>query len=93
VPRKKSPDARDEVMSARFSKDEAAEVDTARGAEERSVWLRRVAIAAIERLRAPAEPAVTPASAETKEPKTRAKGPCEHRIPPGSYCRRCDRLI
>jgi hypothetical protein len=90
VPRKKSPDARDEVMSARFNATEAAGIDAARGTDERGVWLRRIALAALERLRTPAE---APASAETKEPKRAAKGPCEHRIQPGSYCRRCGRLI
>lgn len=32
-------------------------------------------------------------TAPERENKTRAKGPCEHRVSPGSYCRRCDRLI
>jgi hypothetical protein len=93
VPRKKSPDAKNVTMSARFSEAEAAMIDEARGTEDRSVFVRRAALAAIERLRSPAEAPARPASAETKEPKPRAKGPCDHRIPPGSYCRRCDRLI
>jgi len=27
------------------------------------------------------------------EPEPESKGPCEHRIPPGSFCTRCGRLI
>jgi PadR family transcriptional regulator PadR len=27
------------------------------------------------------------------EPEAAGKGPCEHRIPPGAYCRTCERLI
>jgi len=54
-------------MSARFSESEAALIDAARGAEERGVWLRRVALAAAERVRrdrttAPRKPKAAPAA-------------------------------
>jgi PadR family transcriptional regulator PadR len=28
-----------------------------------------------------------------QDPEPASEGPCEHRIPPGAYCRRCGRLI
>lgn len=120
VPRKKSPDAKDVTMSARFSEAEAELIDAARGTTERSVWLREAALVVLRRKQdsgipdqerdpyahrypRPVRPTQGPVSDSPGNPvpvtelrsarKPVAKGPCEHRVKPGSYCTRCGRLI
>lgn len=64
-------------MSARFSEAEAAMIDEARGAEDRSVWLRRAALAAVARQRPPAGAADRQAGAAA-ENRAAARGDCPH---------------
>jgi hypothetical protein len=107
VPRKKSPDARDITMSARFSETEAAAIDAARGNTDRSVWLRGVALAAARASRRKPLPTdVITITADERMPEGFAAmttsldqpaavipvtGKCPHRIPPGAWCKTCGR--
>lgn len=81
-------------MSARFSEAEAAEIDTARGTEERGVWIRRAVLAAVERQQPPVGHADRQAEA-VRQNHAAAKGDCRH--PPnrriGNYCGACQRTV
>jgi hypothetical protein len=125
VPRRKSPDPRDRTAAARFTESEFAAIERARGATDRSVWLRNVALKAAG-LPADPEPAsigpyrfqliaderMPPGSMAlvshdadgnpsvaridgvgTQAEPSEDKGPCLHRVKPGSFCRSCNRLI
>jgi hypothetical protein len=75
-------------MSARFSTAEAALVDAVRGETERGPWLWRIALSAAQ---GAADVPLVPQ--EPERSRNPAKGACPHRVPPGAWCKRCDRLI
>lgn len=86
--RKPMPDGRRNTYSTKLSDAEAASVDAAVKASGllAAAWVRQALVSA----------AAGPGAAEPvpEAPrKSRAKGPCGHRVPPGSYCRSCGRLI
>lgn len=83
-------------MSARFSDAEAARIDAARGSADRSVWLRRVALASL----AAKEPVQVKTGARRgSKPTDAPSGPqrrrCTHsgtRVI-GGFCTPCDHLV
>ena len=102
MPRKKSTDAKDVTMSARFTDAEAAQIDAARGATDRSVWLRQAALASLGAkepaqvktgARRGAKPAAAPPEPPLPRPK-KATGECpphpKGRVNKG-FCGACGR--
>jgi hypothetical protein len=67
----KSPEGKRVAMSVRFSEDEAAQIDAARGGVNRSEWLRSAALAfAVAGCRAPRR---TPVAAPERLPRQSRK--------------------
>jgi hypothetical protein len=88
--RPKSPEGggKDVVISARFTAGEAAEIDAARGAAERSPWLRATALAAARgTLDAPAARPAGAGKLCPPHPRPRVHknlcGRCGHAVLPG----------
>jgi len=94
-------------MSARFTEAEAAQIDTARGTADRSVWLRHAALAYLTPAQArpprkrgmaiPAKTVMPPVSEKLPAAPPVGVVPrrCTHqgtRII-GGYCRQCDHMI
>lgn len=62
-------------MSARFTEAEEAEIDAARGTEDRGTWIRRVVLAALERSRPPVG-AVDRQAEAVRQNRRAAQGEC-----------------
>lgn len=75
--RPKSPDGKHVTMSARFTQAEEAKIDTARGHEDRSTFVRSAVLAAMERAQTPAGSVDRQAEAVT-ENLAAAAGGCPH---------------
>jgi hypothetical protein len=75
--RPKSPDGKHVTMSARFTQAETTQIDIARGHEDRSTFVSRAVLAAVERMRPPAGSADRE-SAAVAENLAAATGECPH---------------
>jgi hypothetical protein len=88
MPRPKNPEGKHVTMSGRFTEAEAAEIDAARGIEDRSVFVRRAVLAAVERQQPPAGSTDRQAEA-VKQNHAARLGDCPHpkaRINKGLCC-------
>jgi hypothetical protein len=99
MPRPKSREGNSEQLCIKVSIALLEEIDAARGEQSRPDWGRDAFHAALGRKPAPlAADAVDVSRLGASEPPSErprkpGKGPCDHRVNPGAWCKRCERLI
>jgi hypothetical protein len=93
--RERTPEGKRVVIPVRVSEPKAEAIDKARGETPRSVWVEGAIDAELSRFDRDGQPVASTAHTDvgTGAAEPASEAPCEHRIPPGSFCTRCGRLI
>ena len=86
---------RNRKLTVMVSEEELDSYKGAAGGEKIGVseWVRRTLTASISGGRSTPVRTAPADSVATRREGNTASGPCEHRMPKGSYCKRCERVV